>query len=71
MDALREEAALENLQNAIIFLYTHDHTVEAALVKGNLSSEKLFELLTLEVHQILICEKAPDESWSRMCQASA
>jgi uncharacterized protein YggU (UPF0235/DUF167 family) len=42
---LKEEALNGNLNNAIIFLFTHNSTVEAGLMKGNLSSKKLFELI--------------------------
>ena len=48
---LREEAAAGNLRDALIFLCTGNSTVESAIVKGNSSSEKLFEL-TLEVRQL-------------------
>jgi hypothetical protein len=51
VDTLREEAEAGNLRNALIFLCTDNSTVESALVKGNSSSEKLFEL-TLEVRKI-------------------
>ena len=51
VDALREEAQAGNLQNSLIFLCTDNSTVESAIVKGNSSSEKLFEL-TLEVRKL-------------------
>jgi hypothetical protein len=51
MDALREEADTRNLCNALIFLSTNDFTVECAIVKGNSSSKKLYEL-ALEVWTI-------------------
>jgi hypothetical protein len=58
MDTLHEdEAAAGNLQDALIFLCTDNSTVEAALVKGNSSSEKLFEL-TLEVWKLEMQEGA-------------
>jgi hypothetical protein len=57
VDALREEADAGNLKNALIFFCTDNSTVESALVKGNSSSEKLFEL-TLEVRQIEMREGA-------------
>jgi hypothetical protein len=55
VDALREEAAAGNLRNALIFLFINNSTIGAALVKGNLSSEKMFDL-TLEVEQIELRE---------------
>jgi hypothetical protein len=44
VESLREEARLGNLKNALVFMCTDNTTVEAALVKGNSSSSKLFEL---------------------------
>jgi hypothetical protein len=51
VDALREEGEAGHLQDALIFLCTNNSTVKSALVKGNSSSEKLFEL-TLEVRKL-------------------
>jgi hypothetical protein len=51
VDALREEEKEGNLLNAFIFIGTDNSTVECAIVKGNSSSEKLYEL-ALEVRVI-------------------
>jgi hypothetical protein len=51
VDALREEEKKGNLINAFIFMGTDNSTVECAIVKGNSSSEKLYEL-ALEVRVI-------------------
>jgi hypothetical protein len=51
VDALREEEKEGNLVNAFIFIGTDNSTVECAIVKGNSSSEKLYEL-ALEVRCI-------------------
>jgi hypothetical protein len=45
VETLEEEARLGHLKKALIFLCTDNSTVEAALVKGNSSSRKLFELV--------------------------
>jgi hypothetical protein len=45
VEALKEEAREGHLRGALIFLCTDNSTVEAALVKGNSSSPKLFELV--------------------------
>jgi hypothetical protein len=45
VEALKEEAREGHLRNALIFLCTDNSTVESALVKGNSSSPKLFELV--------------------------
>jgi hypothetical protein len=42
---LEAEAAVGALQGAIIFMCTDNSTVEAALAKGNSSSQKLFDLV--------------------------
>jgi hypothetical protein len=57
VDALREEGEAGHLQDACIFMCTDNSTVEAALVKGNSSSEKLFEL-TLEVRRLEMKHRA-------------
>jgi hypothetical protein len=51
VDALREEGEAGNLWDSLIFFCTDNSTVESAIVKGNSSSEKLFEL-SLEVRVI-------------------
>jgi hypothetical protein len=43
--ALEEEALNGNLFDALIFLFTDNSTVEAGLMKGNSSIEKLFEFV--------------------------
>jgi hypothetical protein len=43
--ALEEEAENRNMDDAIVFMRTDNTTVEAGLVKGNSSSQKLFELV--------------------------
>jgi hypothetical protein len=48
VNALREEAKAGKLWDTLIFFCTDNSTVESAIVKGNSSSEKIFEL-TLEV----------------------
>jgi hypothetical protein len=45
VEALKEEACKGHLRNALIFLCTDNSRVEAALVKGNSTSPKLFELV--------------------------
>jgi hypothetical protein len=57
VNALQEEAAAGNLQNALVFLFTNNSMVKGALVKGNSSSEKLFKL-ALEVRRLEIHEGA-------------
>jgi hypothetical protein len=47
--SLEAEAEAGNLDGAIVFLCTDNSTVEAALVKGNSSSRKLFNFLVLKV----------------------
>jgi hypothetical protein len=51
-DALREEAATRNLQNAHICLYTDNSTVKATFGKGNLFNENCLSSLwkTLRSH---------------------
>jgi hypothetical protein len=51
VEAPREEADAGNLCNTLIFLCTDSSTVECTIVKGNSSSEKLYEL-ALEVRTI-------------------
>jgi hypothetical protein len=48
---LKEEANQGHLCNALIFLCTNNSTMESALVKGNSSSQKLFDLV-LEVRHL-------------------
>jgi hypothetical protein len=57
VEALKEEAKQGHLKNALIFLCTDNSTVESALVKGNSSSKKLFELV-LEVRRLEMQEGA-------------
>jgi hypothetical protein len=57
VEALKEEAKQGHLRNALIFLCTDNSTVEAALVKGNSSSKKLFDLV-LEVRRLEMHEGA-------------
>jgi hypothetical protein len=57
VEALKEEAKAGHLRNALIFLCTDNSTVESALVKGNSSSKKLFELV-LEVRCLAMREGA-------------
>jgi hypothetical protein len=57
VDALREEGEAGHLQDALIFMCTDNSTVESALVKGNSSSEKLFEL-ALEVRKLEMKHRA-------------
>jgi hypothetical protein len=57
VNALREEAEAGNLWDAVILFCTDNLTVESATVKGNSSSEKLFEL-TLEVQVIEMQNRA-------------
>jgi hypothetical protein len=45
VETLEEEAKQGHLKKALIFLCTDNSTVESALVKGNSSSRKLFELV--------------------------
>jgi hypothetical protein len=55
VEALKEEAREGHLRTALIFLCTDNSTVESALVKGNSTSPKLFELVLtvcrLEMHK--------------------
>jgi hypothetical protein len=57
VEALKEEAREGHLRNSLIFLCTDNSTTEAALVKGNSSSEKLFKL-ALEVRVLAMREGA-------------
>jgi hypothetical protein len=55
VEALKEEAREGHLRTALIFLCTDNSTVVSALVKGNSTSPKLFELVLtvprLEMHE--------------------
>jgi hypothetical protein len=57
VDTLRDEAIAGNLKDSLIILCTDNSTVESSLVKGNSSSEKLFNL-TLEVRLLEMREGA-------------
>jgi hypothetical protein len=71
VDTLREDTAAGNLLDALTFLCTDNSTItiEAALMKRNLSSE-LICLISLWKSTRLRCKKAL-EFWSRMYLTSA
>ena len=45
VETLEAKEADKNLENALVYLFTDNSTVEAAVYKGNSSTPKLFDLV--------------------------